>query len=104
MMEENKVNSSVSCDVAVLPRVMLLTRAAQQMLWYMLWRKASGAKVDRDGYMRVPYRDAQKMCFMQSKTHPYVGLQSLIEANFIERGPVAGWYRIVVNGIGLSEN
>lgn len=101
---EIRNNVSISCDVSLIMRIVLLSKAGQQMLWYMLWKQAQGAKVDDHGYMRVKYRDAQNVLCMQSKTHPYLGLQNLLEANFIERGPVAGWYRITVEGIGLVEH
>lgn len=102
--EKKMATSSIRCDVSLLPRIVLLSRAAQQVLWFMLWRQDRGAKIAHGGFMKVKYKECQQMCGMQSPTHPYMGINDLLDAGFIERGPVGGWYRIAVEGIGLSED
>ena len=96
------IDQSIAVDVSLVPRISLLSKVGMQVLWYLLWKEAKG-QVNKQGYVRLKYKDAINVCSMSNNSNVAAGVNDLLECDLIERGPINGWYRIKVKGLGLKE-
>lgn len=96
------IDSSISIDVSLVPRISMLSKNGMQVLWYLLWKEAKGY-TNESGYIKMRYKEVIDVCNMVHHSNVSAGVNDLIESNIIERGPISGWYKICVKGLGLKD-
>lgn len=94
--------SSVEIPVKVLPRMMGLNNVAVKALFYFLWRMGSEGGVDGFGYLKVRYGDAVRVTGLPSRQQVYAGFRELCDMCILERGAIAGYYRIRQKSVGIG--
>ena len=95
-------NPSISFDASLLPQLMHLSRNGYQVLLYVLIAEMKG-KADANGFLKVRYAEVMNMCAMSSSSQVADGLNDLMKKKILQRGPIAGYYKLVSKAIKLIE-